>query len=180
MIAKRVPGQLTDLTVILVRIVAPMGQDDIWLRPGLEAFHPGLQLPAVVGKEAVPEPLQLDLHTLGSGRERLGGGLRLGGALAGGAQDAPVDIQADASIDPAEDGGAGADLDIVGVCAETEHGEPFAGSGEPQSVHAACPPSGVLPRPAPRRQGVLPCSIRSSSVCRSRSVSIERQKLSCL
>ena len=41
-------------------------------RPGLQAFHPGLQLAAVVGEEAVAEGVQLDLHPSGSGRESLG------------------------------------------------------------------------------------------------------------
>jgi hypothetical protein len=60
-VAERIPSQLADQTVVLVGVVARMGEDDVGVRPPLESLEPVLDLRALRRKEAVREAADLDL-----------------------------------------------------------------------------------------------------------------------
>ena len=58
--AEGVPGQLGDQPVVLVPVLEPVGEDQVGLDLGLEPLEALLDGRAVVGEEAVPEPLDGD------------------------------------------------------------------------------------------------------------------------
>src|SRR2546430_14041022 len=66
MVAKRVPGQLGDETVILMVVTAIMREDDVGNRLTLERFEEVLDLCSGVWKESIAEFLDDDLCPCGA------------------------------------------------------------------------------------------------------------------
>src|SRR6266511_1842214 len=117
-VAEGVPGQLGDQAVVLVRVVAARGQDQVRREAALELLEGLLDRGALPGEEAVPEGPHLDLAVVAAAEERLRAVHRLLGALALAAQDQPADLQRRELRDQPEEGAAAADLDVVGMRAE--------------------------------------------------------------
>src|SRR5579871_4858747 len=159
--------------MILVRIVAPMAENDIGADPILQGFEPELDLFALLRKETIPEVHHLDLAICG-GREKITGrSLRFVPAFAGAAEDAPPHVETNALGQPVQKGPSGADFDIVGVGSEAEHREPVTGTGDPQRLHKFTAAGTLLMLLI--CHGMSPRSIISSRTCLSLSVSIARQ-----
>ena len=182
MIAEQVPGQLADLAMVLVRVVLPMGQHDVGRDAGAHAIEPGLDRLALIGEEAVLEARELDPAARGAGEERARRALGLGGARPGRAQHAPVDLEPHPRGEPAEEGAAGADLDVVRMRAKTQDRERGARPGQLERDHrpASDRVRPRLPAASPTRHGILPVSTICSSTWRSFRLSMARQKPSCL
>src|SRR5690606_30221683 len=92
-------------------------------------------------------------------------------------QHAPLHMQRHTALDKAQKRTAATDLDIVGMRAQTKQPQRTSGIGKRRQInHSAI---AIL---AARRsalclfQGISPFSTMSSSVCQSRSVSMDRQK----
>src|SRR6266545_156742 len=117
-VAEGVPGQLRDQAVVLVRVVAARGQDQVRREAALELLEGLLDRGALPGEEAVPEGPHLDLAVVAAAEERLRAVHRLLGALALAAQHQPADLQRRELRDQPEEGAAAADLDVVGMRAE--------------------------------------------------------------
>src|SRR5690606_30221720 len=180
-VAKQIPGQLTDFAMVLMGIVAPMGEDHVRIDLGSQTLEPGLYLTALVGEEAVLEPAELDPAARRAGKERVGRGCGFLGARADRTQHAPVHLEPESRCDPLEDGAAGADLDVVGMRTETQHRQPRVRLREAQCSHIeAMDKALACLAPSLARQGIRPCSIISSSTWRSLRLSMQRQKPSCL
>ena len=150
-----------------------------------ERLEPRLDLGTLIGKEAILERRQIDGRRWPRlARNVRGGCMRLIGALARCAEHRPVHVETNAALDPAEDRCAGADLDVVGMRAKAEDGK--RARLMPASPRSFTRPSSstlsepFAETPMSSRQGIVPCSTMSSSTCLSFSVSIGRQKPSCL
>src|ERR1700722_17034347 len=179
--AKCVPRQHRHFAMILMRIVARMAQDHVGRRAPFQPLEPGFDVGSLVREEAVLELCQLDDRPFRIGEKCLGGCTRLVGTWAVGAEHYPVDVQAHAAINPAEDGCAGADFDVIRMSTDTKNGQALTRtckSNEPHPIFLSAPAE-VAPEFQLRSQGIVPFSTRSSSTCLSFSVSIGRQKPSC-
>jgi hypothetical protein len=91
-ISERGPGQAAQLAVVLVGVVAAMGQDQVGLDALAQGLEPELDLPALLGEEPVLE--RGDVHGGGgcSGKERGRRRPGLGRTHARRAQHAPVRV----------------------------------------------------------------------------------------
>src|SRR5262245_43076715 len=125
-----------------MRVVRSVGQDDIGLEPRLQLIDPGLYVCTLVREEPIAELGELDLAARGSGQKRSCAELRPGGAAAGRTDHAPVAPKMNARGDPAENGPARTDLDIVGVRAQAKNRQAVAGARKREALHRA-----VIARP---------------------------------
>ena len=91
---------------------------------------------------------------------------------AGRRQHAPQHVEPDARRLPLQESGAGADLDVVGVRAQTQDGQALAGLGQPQALHSAASTARLIFG----CQGMSPRSTMSSRICLSLRVSMARKK----
>src|SRR5262249_9815082 len=130
-------------------------------------------------EEAVLELRQFDRRPRRVGKKRFGRRTRFPGTLTGSAEHGPVRVQTHAAPDPAEDGRAGADFDIVGMSANAKNGKTFTWLRKLNQLHPTFLSGSVARGAGLRSHGIVPFSTRSSSTCLSFSVSIGRQKPSC-
>src|SRR5262249_37478700 len=100
-IAKQVPGDLRDLSMVLMRVVRTMGQNEVRLDPRLEVFDPSFDLAPLVGEKPVLELRELDLCGGRAGQTRGRRALRLDRTRAGGTQHAPMNVEPHAGRNPA-------------------------------------------------------------------------------
>src|SRR5262245_57630976 len=180
MVAECIPRELRDLPVILMRIIAPMAEYHVGGHTLLQRLEPSLELGTVIRKKTIPEGRDIYSCADRVGEKRLGRCMRFLAAPTRGAEHGPVHLEAHAALNPAQDGRAGANLDVVRVGAETEHRKLLARSCQPQEPH---PTLLTLSKPVGtglRRHGIVPFSTRSSRTCLSLRVSMGRQKPSCL
>jgi hypothetical protein len=134
--AEGVPGQLGHQPVVLVAVLQAVGEDQVGVDLGLEPLEALLDRPAVIGQEAVPEPLDRDPDLAGALGERGRAVGRLLGPLAGATQHQPVHRQAGVLGDQPEDGAAAADLDVVGMGADDQDARRgIISTGDGQAEH---------------------------------------------
>src|SRR5262245_48266580 len=98
-----------------------MAKDDLGRNTRREGFEPCFDLGALVGEEAILESGGINGCAGGVGEKSLGRRVRFVAALAGGAEDCPMHVKMYAAFDPAKDGSASTDLDVVGVSANAEN-----------------------------------------------------------
>ena len=91
-----------------------------------------------------------------------------------------MNIERDPSFDPTKKCPTNANLDVVGVGAKAKNLEWRSWFRQGQRLHPAYSAAARQASVSRRFQGIRPCSTISSSVCRSRSVSMDRQKPLCL
>jgi hypothetical protein len=72
MVAKMVPGQLLDYSVILMRVLATVREDNVWTDAILEPFHPGFDHITLEGEVSVIEITNFYRPRPSSGKECLG------------------------------------------------------------------------------------------------------------
>jgi len=89
-------------------------------------------------------------------------------------------IELGAFGDPPEKGSADPDLDIIGVCAKAQNLERLTGLRKGKWPHRDYSAAARQARLSRRFHGMRPCSTISSSIWRSRKVSMARQKPLCL
>ena len=181
MVAKRVPGQPRDLAMILVGVIATVREYDVRIDLAFDRLEFVLELSALIGEVAVAKAAQIDLRARRTAQKPIGRLRCFILARSDGAEDHPTNIECDAPLDPIEDRAAATYLDIVRVRAQAENAQRRIPGGEIQAFHVQTTTVArfMLKSPA-LRHGISPCSTRSSRICRSLSVSIERQKLLCL
>jgi hypothetical protein len=145
--AEGVPGQLGHQPVVLVAVLQAVGEDQVGVDLGLEPLEALLHGPAVVGEEAVPEPLHGDPGPAGALEERGRAVGRLLGPPAGPAQHQPVHGQPRVLGHQPQDGPAAADLDVVGVGPDGQDPQgPGRVAGQAQAEHTLT--AARRPRPA--------------------------------
>jgi hypothetical protein len=133
-VPKRVPGQLAREAVILVQIVAGVGEHEVGLGQLLQPFERLFDRAAEVGEEAVAEVVHDDLCTgLAEERGRALPGLVL--AAAGGRENDPGHLEAGDAAREREQGRAAADLDVVGVAPERENTTGHRRPGQREREH---------------------------------------------
>ena len=172
-VAERVPGQPAHLAVVLVRVVAVVGQDHSgWTRP-LRLSNQALISARSAGKK--PSRNLCTSTRARSTPSRKSAAEARASASRGPAADSThhSHVEPHAGCLPLQDGAAGADLDVVGVRAQAQHGQALAGLGQPQALHSAAS-TGLLDSFG--CQGMSPRSTMSSSICLSLSVSMARKK----
>ena len=96
-VAERVPRQLAREPVVLVEVVARVGEHELRVDAGLQILEELLDLAAAVGQEAVAEAVHLDPCRRGGGQECVGARARLLAALARRREHDPVDLAAPGS-----------------------------------------------------------------------------------
>src|SRR5207342_2136677 len=119
-ITKRVPGQPRDLAMILVSVVATVRKHDIGLHFAFQLFEAVFDLGPMIGEVAIPELVEKEPYVLGATQEGVSRVCRLSGAGPTCAEYDPMHLEGNASLDPIENGAAGTDLDVVGVCSEAQ------------------------------------------------------------
>src|SRR5207244_5922500 len=162
------------LAMVLMCVVAAVGEDEIRLDAALELLEPGLDLGRLRGTQSIAEVVHLDAGALGALEEidRGRAGLFLAGPVR--RQHAPENVEPDPGSLPLQQGGAGADLDIVGMRSQAQYGDALAGLRQPQSLHCAAS-NGFISRNASLGcHGISPRSAMSCRICLSLSVSIGR------
>ena len=105
-IAKCVPGQPIDLAVVLMRIVAAVGENNRGLRTRLQRLEPAFNPSLCSGKKLVLKSADLDQRILRAFEKILRRGLRLMKAFALPAQNAPVNVETNAARDKPDQGRA--------------------------------------------------------------------------
>jgi len=126
-IAKRVPGQLADQAMVLVRVVPVLGEDQVGLHLLQLFFENGLDLRAFKGEETVFEIFYDQFFLLGlfcEQIETLTGFMLAFAATVG--EDHPGKFEIGIFRKPLQDGTAAADLDVIGVTADAEDLERIA------------------------------------------------------
>src|SRR2546423_872313 len=99
MVAKGVPGEIGENTVVLVKVLAEMGEDQIGLNLSFQLFKKlfdGLALPR---KETVSEVLKDDVFLRRPAQKCTGARAGLAFAGGGGAENDPSDAQAGMLLD---------------------------------------------------------------------------------
>jgi hypothetical protein len=118
MIPPSVPRKLVYDAVVLMEIVARVGQNQVGREPAFQVLKKLLYLDALIGKEAVAELQDGDM--LGSGTLQEKGRAAAGFAFAirAGAKNDPVEFQIAPGTQELENRAAAADLDVVGMSTE--------------------------------------------------------------
>jgi hypothetical protein len=112
--------------MILVPIVARMGENDVGAKFAGEPFEGFFNLRELRGKESVPE--SVNAHSVGGGgaKKFLRASPRFAIALSGGTQHDPAKLRSRASRREAENRRATSDLDVIRMSAKAEHLESLA------------------------------------------------------
>ena len=131
-IAECVPRMLADLTMILVRIIAAMRQNEVGIDPRLEALEPTFDLVALGGKKAIFELHNLDARARRGVEEVVGRLPRFLFSRADPAKHAPRHIKVVALCDPRQQRPAGANLYIVRMSSEAQNGLSVPGVAKTQ------------------------------------------------
>src|SRR6266566_2734794 len=120
-IAERLPGDVRHEPVILVTVVAAMGENHVRRERSLDCFQHVLDLAEGGGEMPVAELVDVYPARSGPGQELAGAlpGLALAGS-SGTAEDDPMTVHVAPRPEEREDRAATADLDVVGVGAETK------------------------------------------------------------
>src|SRR3989344_5523455 len=120
-IAKAVPREFRDEPMVLMQIVAIVGEDQVRLHSAPQFFEIVLDLLADVREEAVLEVLDDDLARTRARQEKRRALLRFPGALRIGTEDHPVKLQVRVVLNELENGSTAADLDVVAMCAQAQN-----------------------------------------------------------
>src|SRR6185503_9634270 len=166
-VPERVPGELRDQSVILVPILAVMGEDEVRRHPPLDLLEEALHRLPRVRQEAVPEVLDHDLLPLDVAQDGTGARQRFRPSPRVRREDDPRDGGRVTVLEKLEDRPTAADLDVVTVRTEAEH-MPHAVAARERD-HSA----------PPRRQtshGRSSRAVISSKACLSLKVSMQCQK----
>src|SRR5262245_26239206 len=180
-VAECVPCKSPDLAMVLVRITAPMAEDDLGYDTRLERLEPRLDLGTLVREIAILEPGKVYRRAGGAGQKGRSRRVRLLSPLAGGAEHCPADVKEHTALDPSQNRCAGADLYVIGVSTDAENRQPLPRGSKAENSHPALLLTLAEPAEATPsgHHGMMPRSTRSSSTSLSLSVSIGRQKPSC-
>src|SRR5437879_3167044 len=137
-IAERLPDDVRDDPVILVAVVAAMRENHVRRKRSLDRFEHLLDLAQGGGEVAIAELVDVDLARSSPGQELAGAvpGLALAGS-SGTAEDDPMTVHVAPGREEGEDRPATADLDVVGVGAETKDTERARRQGERKHAVAA-------------------------------------------
>ena len=137
-IAERLPGDVRDDPVILVAVVAAMSENHVRRERSLDRFEHVLDLAQGGGEVPVAELVDVYPARSGPGQELAGAlpGLALAGS-SGTAEDDPMTVHVAPGREEGEDRAATADLDVVGVGAETK--DPERARRQSERKHRALP-----------------------------------------
>src|SRR5437879_1239927 len=137
-IAERLPDDVRDDPVILVAVVAAMRENHVRRKRSLDRFEHLLDLAQGGGEVAIAELVDVDLARSSPGQELAGAlpGLALAGS-SGAAEDDPMTVHVAPCREEGEDRAATADLDVVGVGAETK--DPERARRQSERKHRALP-----------------------------------------
>src|SRR5262245_59825309 len=102
-----------------MRVVAMMGQGDIWIDALLQLFEQLLQAPVFGREEAVPHVMDRDLACAGRRKKTVGACARFTLALVRRRKDDPVDTRLRILTEQGKDGAARTNLDVICVRAKT-------------------------------------------------------------
>src|SRR5271166_6396221 len=111
----RVPREVRDQAVVLVPVVAVVGEDQIGAKLPLQGLELILDLTAEKGEEAIAEFLDHDLLLEGAVQKSIGAGPGLAGPLLVGAENDPADDHFVVALEQGQDRPAAANLDVIAV-----------------------------------------------------------------
>ena len=114
-VPERLPGQLAQESMVLVQIIARVGQDEVRMDAVLERLHAVLDGRALEREVAVAKRVDRDCWRLDPLQEPGGRPARLVGSDGITAHDHPRDPRDPALGDPVQDRPAAADLQVVRV-----------------------------------------------------------------
>src|SRR5262245_34666674 len=116
-------------------VVTIVRENEIGIGLALQRLEPGLDGLSLLRKETVPESQYLNLCARRL-REEIGcRSLGLALSLSNAAEDAPMDFQADAAREHAEQRRANTDLDVVRMGTKTQNRHAVTGAGKLQGLH---------------------------------------------
>src|SRR5690606_4969985 len=137
-VAERVPRELPDQSMVLVKIAGVVREDHVGIAARLELLERLLDARAFVREEPVAKRERLDSMLRPVAEYARGAPQRLVPARARRREHDPVDAKARSRFDQLPHGAAGADLDVVAVSADDEHGSERSGRDvEGQAAHHA-------------------------------------------
>ena len=119
MITKGIPGKLAKKTMILMQIMAKVGEDEIGNKGAFEIFEGFFYGRADVGEKPVAKGFDDNTVIFNPAEERSSALFRLFGAVGIGTEDEPVDFQFRALPNEFKYRSAATDLNVVTVSAET-------------------------------------------------------------
>ena len=127
MISKRIPGQASDLAMVLMRVVSPMREDHIGIdaRASSASNHDLIASPCS-GKKPSRKAITSICVLAAAARKSAADALASCSRSPAAAEHAPMNVEANAALDQAEKRRAGADLDIIRMGAQTQDGQPIA------------------------------------------------------
>jgi hypothetical protein len=129
--SKCVPGELGDHSVVLVPVVAVVGQDDIRSHDGLELLEDLLNLPVLARKEAILKRMQRDSLLLATPQESPSALLGFGVALSPSSKYYPMESGVGMLPTPVQDGSTAPDLNVICMGSKAENGtDGFGGKFE--------------------------------------------------
>jgi len=120
-VAKRIPSQFTDHSVILVKVIAVMGQNQIRLKLSLELFKFRFQAFVQRGKIAVTVAAKNDFPGLCCDEEQFRSPYRFPLSNGRAAKYIPVNFAIRLFVKEAENCAATSDFDVVGVRPQAKH-----------------------------------------------------------
>ena len=139
-VTPRVPRELGHQAMVLVPVVAVVGEDQVGIHVGLELLEVVLDLGTHPGEVALPEALDADVLLARAGQEVLGGVLRLGCPDVVRAEHDPVETSGRELLGETQDGAAATDLDVVAVSPEAQDVERvILGLDQRQREHQVVP-----------------------------------------
>ena len=120
MVAKSIPGQFRNQTMVLMKVMPEMGEDQVRRKCFFQFLEALLHRSTAVGKKAIAEGLHHDRFFAHALQKRVRTPARFPGSLRIGAQNQPVILSPDRVGNQAQDGSATADFDVIAVCSETQ------------------------------------------------------------
>src|SRR6185437_5887533 len=132
-IAEGVPGQFREQAVVLVAIVAGMGEHHIGSDPAPQALESLLEGVEGGRKVTIAEIEQFEIHFRGLPQKRACRRAALLGPGATGGKDGPYKAGARIALRPQSEGPTAADLNVIAVSADTQD---RLGVRELQTVHS--------------------------------------------
>jgi hypothetical protein len=130
-----VPGQVGKQSVILVPVVAAMGEDDVGAEPLFQILEVFLDFSRNVRKKTVAKMFYAYLFFSRTAQEGFTAADGLFPAFPVRAEHHPIEFQGRVLLEPAQDGPAATNLDIVAMGAETEDSLRTGAIGEVERQH---------------------------------------------
>jgi hypothetical protein len=117
---ERIPGEIANQAVILVQIVAEVGENQVGLESSLQFLETFLDRYTFVKKETVAKGLHHHGFFSSAAQKSAGAKASFRRALGAGAEDHPIELEVRRLLGKLQDGSAASNFDVIAVGAEAQ------------------------------------------------------------